>query len=249
MQYHVLTKIPKQIEIHYEITQHLWPEFMHHDPVAKKNLPLLFEYFPEFQFSLEVDGDIIGTGNSVPYFWDKPFSQLSDSGWDWVIKKAVADYERGVESNTLNGLQIAISEKYQGQGISYIILKEMLALAAQNGYRYLTIPVRPSLKSQYPLISMENYMNWKREDGLPFDPWLRVHVKAGGVIIKLCSRSMYISGSIVQWEQWTGLKFLESNEYIIRGALNPMDIDLKNNLGEYVEPNIWVLHKAGKEKD
>jgi hypothetical protein len=38
--------------------------------------------------------------------------------------------------------------------------------------------------------------------------------------------------------------FGESNKYIVQGALNPVNIDLENDLGEYIEPNIWVLHKS-----
>jgi len=38
--------------------------------------------------------------------------------------------------------------------------------------------------------------------------------------------------------------FGESNKYIIPGALNPININLKNNSGKYIEPNVWVLHKC-----
>jgi len=38
--------------------------------------------------------------------------------------------------------------------------------------------------------------------------------------------------------------FGESNKYIIQGALNTVNIDLESDLGEYNEPNVWVLHKC-----
>ena len=34
------------------ITRPAWPEFMHHDPVARENWHVLYEHFPEFQFVL-----------------------------------------------------------------------------------------------------------------------------------------------------------------------------------------------------
>jgi len=46
------------------------------------------------------------------------------------------------------------------------------------------------------------------------------------------------------WQRWTGMYFGQSNKYIIQGALNPVNIDLENNLGEYIEPNVWVLYKC-----
>jgi hypothetical protein len=33
------------------------------------------------------------------------------------------------------------------------------------------------------LISIERYMEWRREDGSHFDPWLRLHERVGGRIV------------------------------------------------------------------
>ena len=123
------------------------------------------------------------------------------------------------------------------------MLKEMASIARKEGFQYVTIPVRPSLKSKYPLIPIDHYINWRREDGLPFDPWLRVHERFGGKIVKICHESMRIPGTISDWEQWTGLRFFDSGDYVIDGALNPVNIDLEKNLGLYIEPNVWVLHE------
>lgn len=112
-----------------------------------------------------------------------------------------------------------------------------------HGYSSLILPVRPTLKSQYPTIPMENYINWEK-DGLPFDPWLRVHVKLGGKILKIANPSMVVEGTVADWQKWTGMYFGDSGNYIVRGALNPVNIDLKKDIGKYIEPNIWVSHKC-----
>lgn len=39
--------------------------------------------------------------------------------------------------------------------------------------------------------------------------------------------------------------FGNSGDYVVEGALNPVSIDLQNNVGEYIEPNVWVLHEFG----
>ena len=244
MDYKVVRDFPEHLKLQDEVTLELWPEFMLQDPVSRHWFKL-FDYFPKFQFSLEVDGEIVGTANSIPFFWDKEFSELPERGWDWVFEKGFEDREKDIKTNTLAGLQIAVNKKHQGKGVSSLVLKEMIEVAKENNFKNVVIPIRPSLKSKYPLIPMDNYIKWKREkDGQAFDPWLRVHKRAGGEVIKVCHEAMYIPGSIKEWEKWTGLKFKESADYIIEGALNPVKMDIENDIGEYIEPNVWIHHKV-----
>jgi hypothetical protein len=53
-------------------------------------------------------------------------------------------------------------------------------------------PVRPTWKERYPLISIEEYMGWRRGDGTHFDPWLRIHELVGGEIIAAAPASMVV---------------------------------------------------------
>ncbi len=246
LDYEIIRDFPDHLKLQNQVTLELWPEFMLQDPVAS-NWFQLFEHFPEFQFSLKADGEVIGTANSIPIFWDKPLEDLPEEGWDWVYQKGFKDRENNLIPNTLAGLQIAVNKKYQGRGVSTLVLKEMLKIARENSFEQVIIPIRPSLKSKYPLIPIDNYLDWQREkDGQPFDPWLRVHLRAGGEVIKVCHKAMYIPGAIKEWEEWTGLKFKESGDYIIKGALNPVKIDLENDIGEYIEPNIWIHHQVAE---
>jgi|SRR6056297_398810 len=244
MKYSVIKNVENHLEIQNEISLPLWPEFMLHDPVTNKYWSKLFEYFSDDQFTLKSEGEYIGIANCIPIYWNKPFEELPEEGWDWVFKKGIADKKKGITPNILNGLQIAVNKDHQGKGISSIIIKEMINLAREKGFDHVTIPVRPSLKSLYPLTSIDSYIKWKRDDNLPYGPWLRAHARFGGRIIKPCHKAMYIPGTIKEWENWTGLKFYESGKYIVKGGLNPVKIDLENNLGEYIEPNVWVLHEV-----
>ena len=54
---------------------------------------------------------------------------------------------------------------------------------------------------------------------------------------------MTIAGTLEDWHSWTDLRFDQSGETIIPGALNPVYINLEQNFGVYVEPNVWVHHK------
>ncbi len=143
MQYKVLKNVPNHLKIQHEITLKLWPEFMLHDPVSNSNWYKLFELFPDFQLSLKANDEIIGIANCIPYFWDKSFEELPERGWDWVLEKGINDKLNDVKVNTLNGLQIAVNEKHQGKGISSIILKEMISIAKENNFKYITYRLGP----------------------------------------------------------------------------------------------------------
>ena len=53
---------------------------------------------------------------------------------------------------------------------------------------------------------------------------------------------MRIVGSVKDWQDWTGLLFQSSGNYIIPGALSPIKIDVEKGFGEYIEPNVWMIH-------
>jgi hypothetical protein len=55
----------------------------------------------------------------------------------------------------------------------------MAGLAAGAGLAHLIAPVRPNLKERYPTIAIGRYPGWTREDGTPFDPWIRVPSRLG----------------------------------------------------------------------
>ena len=243
MDYKVIKNIKNHNKIQNEISLPLWPEFMLHDTVALNKWSKLFELFSDYQFSLKFGDEFIGMANCIPLRWEQSFEELPEEGWDWAFKKGIADREEKRSPNILNGLQIAVDKKHQRKGVSSMILREMKKLAKTKGFKYIIIPVRPSLKSLYPLISIDDYIDWQRDDGMLYDPWLRVHEREGGEIVKVCHRAMNITGTVNQWENWTGLRFLQSGKYVVDGALNPVNIDIENNQGYYIEPNVWVLHK------
>ena len=140
------------------------------------------------------------------------------------------------------GVQIIIPEEYQGKGISSIAVEELKNMCVKMRIQRLIIPIRPTLKSKYPINDIDTYIKWKNKDGLPFDPWLRVHVKKNAKIIKACKKAVEIRGTVNQWETWTKMKFPESGEYVVEGALCPIAIDRENNLGTYIEPNVWITY-------
>jgi GNAT superfamily N-acetyltransferase len=227
-----------------EITEAAWPEFMLHDPIANKNWHELFDRFEEYQFAMldTETNQMAAMGNSLPFHWNKEISELPESGWDWVFLKAIEDHKQGIEPNFQSAIQVAIRPEYQGKGLSKTMIQAMRAIGQSKGFRNLVAPVRPSEKSKYPLTSIDDYIIWKNDEGLPFDAWIRVHVRLGAKIIKPCHEAMTVRGTRAEWEQWAQTKFPQSGLYNIPGALNPISMDIEKDEGIYVEPNVWLLH-------
>src|SRR5690606_23273355 len=105
---------------------------------------------------------------------------------------------------------------------------------------------RPNGKPAYPDESMESYLK-RTTDGLPDDPWLRVHVRAGGTIVNVAPLSMHISGTLEQWREWTGLPFDTRGPIEVPDALVPVPCEPEHGYATYVEPNVWVLHRVGDQ--
>jgi GNAT superfamily N-acetyltransferase len=230
-------------KVHWEIVKTIYPPILLHSPVANKYWNKLVEYFPDHQiFIIDENNNVIGFANTIPFFWNKALKKLPDTGWDWLLEKGILDHEKGVKPNNLGGLQVGIAKHYQGKGFSKIIIKEVLKLAKENKYDNFIIPIRPTYKHKYPLISMKKYIKWKKDD-IIFDPWLRTHVAGGARIIKICKKSMTYGGSLEEWAEKSGISIVGSGKYIVEGALQPVKIDVKKNTGVYYDPNIWIYYK------
>ena len=222
-----------------------WPEFMMHDSIANEYWHELFDRFSEYQFAL-MDTEtnrMAAMGNSLPFHWENELSELPEKGWDWVFLRAVEDHRHGVAPNIQSAIQIAIHPEYRSQGLSTEMIRAMREIGRSQGFRHLVAPVRPNQKSSYPLISIDDYIKWTNDEGLPFDAWLRVHARVGAQIIKPCHEAMTIRGTRLDWEQWTGLRFPQTGTYHIPGALNPMEMDIEKDEGVYIEPNVWMVHQ------
>jgi len=221
-----------------------WPEFMLHDAVCNENWSGLYDHFPQFQFALlapETE-ELIVVGNSIPLGYDGPLSELSDDGVRWALESGFADLAAVRPPRLQCALQIVIKETWQGKGIAALAVQEIQRGGAAHGLDTLVAPVRPNLKHRYPLTPMERYIAWKRADGLPFDPWMRVHARLGARQIRVCPRALKITGTVAEWTKWTGLLFPESGPYIVPGALVPVQIECEAGVGNYVEPNVWMVH-------
>jgi GNAT superfamily N-acetyltransferase len=206
-----------------------WPEIVFHD-VASNNWGRLYEERPEFQFALVQDGRVLAEGNSTPV-----------AGMPATWRDALRDGFDAPEPDRLCAMAILIDPDVQRRGLSRAMLEHMRGLAHAHGWE-LVAPVRPTLKHRYPLTPIERYVEWRREDGLLFDPWLRAHERLGAEVLGLAHDSLVSEGTVAELEEWCGLAFPESGNYVVEGALVPVEIDRKRDHGAYREPNVWMRH-------
>jgi GNAT superfamily N-acetyltransferase len=159
-----------------------------------------------------------------------------------LMNRAVEDRRGGREPNALSALAAIVSPDHRRRGLSTEVLRAMRSLVRENGLASFVAPVRPTLKAAYPLTPFVRYVEWRREDGSPFDPWLRVHRRLGAEPLKLMPEALAVVGTIAEWEAWTGIAFPESGQYVVPGALQPVVIDRERDIGRYDDPNIWMRH-------
>ena len=52
-----------------------------------------------------------------------------------------------------------------------------------------------------------------------------------------------MTGTVDQWQRWTGMSFPDSGDYVIPDGLSTLRIDRDSDQGVYVEPNVWMHHQ------
>jgi GNAT superfamily N-acetyltransferase len=230
---------PELRAIRYDVlSRPTFPEYMQHNVPGGRYWGRLYDDFPDLQLGL-VDGDeLVAELHSVPTAWDGTPGDLP-SGWEEAFLRA---FESGREPDVLCALAISVRPDQQGRRLSSRMLHEMRRAAAGAGLRELIAPVRPTRKSDYPLIPIERYMCWRRPDGTHFDPWIRIHELIGGKILAAAAESMTIEAPVSDWEEWTGMNFPDDGEHIVPGMLAPLQVD--DGVGRHVEPNVWLRHSV-----
>jgi GNAT superfamily N-acetyltransferase len=222
-----------------------WPRFMRqHDELGLGAYwPDLFTQWADFQLVVMEGLQTLAVGHAIPISWDGTPADLPD-GMAAILARAADDLAKDRRPTVLSALAALVAPAHRGKGVSTVLLRAMQDLARTTRLAALVAPVRPTLKERYPLAPMERYVTWTREDGGPIDPWMRTHWRLGAETIRVIPRAMVIAGTVADWEDWTDMRFPESGDYVVPGALQPVRIDRARDEGRYEDPNVWMRHAA-----
>jgi hypothetical protein len=216
----------------------LWPEYNHHGNDAGLYFGALFPEHADLQVLVveRASGEVIARGQTIPFRWDRTLEDLP-RGIDAVGLRALEDT---AAPTALSALAAEVLTDFQGGGLAGLVIMAMAAAARARQLDVLVAPVRPSWKDRYPITPIERYMLWQRDDGLPFDPWMRVHARLGASILRAEPSSMKIVHPVAAWKRWVQMPFPADGDYVFPGGLAPLTV--LADTGSYWEPNVWMLH-------
>jgi hypothetical protein len=220
-----------------------WPEYIRPDPVL---VNWAFKRHAHHQIVMRAGEEVVARAASVPFAWDGDPASLPDTGWDEVLRQSMTDTYAGAKPTALCALEVAVVPGKRAQNLSERTLRTLAEHARRCGLADVVVPVRPSHKHTEPDVPIADYVARTRPDGLPEDPWLRVHARIGGQFLKICPVSMTIAGSLAQWRGWTGLPFDTSGPVTVPGALTPVEVSVEHDRAVYIEPNVWVRHRLSQ---
>ncbi|MFE4052647.1 N-acetyltransferase [Streptomyces sp. YIM B13518] len=225
---------------------HTWPAFMEHELVGGDATEWIAAEFPQHVLvATGSEGDLVARALSVPFaLGAEGRRELPATGWDRTLRWALTDLRHGRTPDTVSAIDMTVATGAQRRGIAGRMVSALRDNARAGGFKELVAPARPSAKHLEPDTPMTAYaVRARREDGLPHDPWLRVHARAGGAVESVAPASRTVVGSLGQWRRWTGLPFDSEGPVTVPGALVPVLCSLRHEHAVYCEPNVWVRYR------
>jgi len=182
-----------------------FPKFITADLAVKECIGRVRDYFPHLDVMLVDESDKpVATGWGVPISWLGDVADLPSSFAD-VLRRAIEVHDSGLDANTFVICGAVVDPGRKGSGTATELIRALSSTGQAMGMTRILVPLRPTRKHLYPLFSIEDYASWVRDDGLPFDPWLRLHVRMGARVISLAREAQTMTGTIQDWEEWTGI--------------------------------------------
>ncbi len=215
--------------------------WMTSDLEVKRYIGTVRSAFADLELVVLDEGEPVAAGWGVPLTWTGAPEDLP-GGYTDALRRSVETLESDVVCDTFAIMAIQVHPNHRGRGVASKLIRALRSLADEHGWDQVIAPVRPTRKSAYPTIGIDRYMHWQRDDGLPLDPWLRTHVRAGAEIVAPATQSQMFTADIDDWSSWCSMRFPESGSYVIPGGLALVDIDIDAGIGVYVEPNVWVTY-------
>ncbi|MGZ3722624.1 MAG: hypothetical protein ACXVA9_06825 [Bdellovibrionales bacterium] len=229
-----------------QLTKQIWPNFLIDEsdipePGLKFSISVeeLNSRFPVWGIRDERDLKLVAYAQAVLIHADIKKDALPDSGWRFACEALVSV----ASPNCLCLLAVNVDPSVKHMGFSQSLVAKAKLVTLEKGFSTMIGPVRPALKSEFPQMTMDEFLEMRSTSGEIFDPLVRAHVHFGGEVLNVCNESVLIKASLAKWQEWTGLEFGQSGAYELPQGLAPIEIDAENDLGVYREPNVWVRYR------
>lgn len=234
----------KLIEEFSDLNYASWPAIGLMDNIGWDRWFEMIDKHPEYHFGVYDHGELVAIGNCIPIFEEIDLDNLPNEGWRWAILQSL-NAKKDAQPKYISALSATIHPEHRGKRLAEKILHQFKYIAKQKNCTHLLAPIRPTKKHLYPLVPMEDYIDWKREDGNPYDTWINIHTSIGGELKKVCKNAMIASWNLKKWQEtYPDIYFGSTGDYIIPYALAPVFIDLEKQHGVYYEDGVWFVHEC-----
>lgn len=197
---------------------------------------------------IDENNNLLSHGMLCKIFWDGSVDSLPEDGWTGSTITSYKNEMEKIKNNTMVGLFAHVTKKFRDKKLSGELIESMKKLAKKYNYK-LIIPLRPPSRYQKEYCSMdfEKFCNLKREDGMPVDPWFRLHRKLNAKFLKISKTSHQRAMSISTFYKLFGKKNIEKTGYYdfeIFGNWHNIYIDLSLSVVVMNEGCQWVEHNT-----
>ena len=164
-------------------------EFIFHDPVASELMPTVDRLFADFSSSFSLTAAMRSSRRAgVPIPWD---GTVEGRPAGWTARRAAVDaHETGSSDAPCDGHEVVQADRAAASAASSC---RPSATSERSGPRNDGRPRASDLKQGYPLVLIQRYARWKRDDGSPLirgphalamerksSPWSRVRCGLSG---------------------------------------------------------------------
>lgn len=181
------------------------------------------------------DGTPVAAVRAVALRWDGSPLGAPAAGLTEAVARAG---EPGAD--TLAVLDVRVVAEARGQGLGRALLGRFGELAGGAGHRRTLVLLRTHAKADHPLTPYVRYVAAVRDDGAPFDPWLRSAWQAGLRPVRVVDRSLLAAAPLERWSGWARQPFPTSGPELIPGGIKPAIVEFERAEGRYREPHLWA---------
>lgn len=215
----------------------------------EEHIATIAEKFPQTQLLLKNQRrDIVATVTTNRISWDGNPASLGT--WDAVAggSEAASDYIKtyAPDGNTLCLMSMNVDPTIQGGGFAPQLVEGMKNIARRLGIEHLISSFRPSgygdFKLEHGATKFTEYCTLTRQDGKPFDPWLRSVSRLGMQPLRIEERAMVVEVPLSTFEEYQRTYHPQKWKEVEPGQWECGETGswfVKGDHAVYIEPNIW----------